>query len=237
MATRVSKKGNHLLWFTFNVTTWLIHSTMSIHWPFWIELIITLLLSSSTTVTPDFLTLIAQCWTHAIKTITCWQFMHIFIDIGYKILMKIILIMFSNISYLDHFHPNLLHMDCHSSCIRLVGIDLFRLYTLQVSHIRCMLLCIQIQELGAIWMCKFVINLSMHTYSWKCDKNLLNLFTWQFSQHGPLAHSASLTSLHVIGSQHGSRLLQSSNDPQSHSSPSSTIPFPQFLLAPSCILG
>lgn len=57
--------------------------------------------------------------------------------------------------------------------------------------------------------------------------------TWQFSQHGPLAHSASFTSLHVIGSQHGSRLLQSSNDPQSHSSPSSITPLPQFRREPS----
>jgi len=58
--------------------------------------------------------------------------------------------------------------------------------------------------------------------------------TEQFSQQGPVAHSASLISLQVIGSQHGSFLLQSSKEPQSHSSPSSTIPFPQFLLTSSC---
>lgn len=68
-------------------------------------------------------------------------------------------------------------------------------------------------------------------YGISCELNYY--VTWQFSQHGPLAHSASFTSLHVIGSQHGSRLLQSSNDPQSHSSPSSIRPLPQFRREPS----
>lgn len=53
--------------------------------------------------------------------------------------------------------------------------------------------------------------------------------TRQLSQQGPEAHSASFFNLHVIGSQQMSCLLHSSNVPQSHSSPSSTIAFPQFL--------
>lgn len=54
-------------------------------------------------------------------------------------------------------------------------------------------------------------------------------FTLQFLQQEPDAeHSASLTSLHVIGSQHGSFFWQLSNPPQSHSSFSSTILLPHF---------
>ena len=53
--------------------------------------------------------------------------------------------------------------------------------------------------------------------------------TWQFSQQGPVAHWASFISLHVMGSQQGSFFAQSSKVPQSHSSPSSTMPLPQFL--------
>ena len=55
--------------------------------------------------------------------------------------------------------------------------------------------------------------------------NMIRLFTLQSSQQGPAAHSASITSLQVIPSQQGS-FMHSSMVPQSHSSSSSTIPFP-----------
>lgn len=45
------------------------------------------------------------------------------------------------------------------------------------------------------------------------------------SQHFPVAHTAPAVSLQVLASQH--LVLQSSCSPQSHSSPSSTNPFPQ----------
>ena len=52
-------------------------------------------------------------------------------------------------------------------------------------------------------------------------------FNLQLTQHGPVEHSASTRSLHVIGSQQGSFVEHSVNDPQSHSSSSSIIPLPQ----------
>lgn len=59
------------------------------------------------------------------------------------------------------------------------------------------------------------------------------VLTLQLSQHRPFAHSASLFSLHVIASQHGS-LSHSSKLPQSQSSSSSTILLPQFRRTSSC---
>ena len=47
------------------------------------------------------------------------------------------------------------------------------------------------------------------------------------SQHSPDEQSASCFKRHVIGSQQGFMILQFSMFPQSHSSPGSTIPFPQ----------
>lgn len=65
----------------------------------------------------------------------------------------------------------------------------------------------------------------------QCRQNMqqkINL-TLQLEQQAPAAHSASDFSLQVIPSQHGSA-IQSSKEPQSHSSSSSIILLPQFLL-------
>jgi len=62
------------------------------------------------------------------------------------------------------------------------------------------------------------------------DRNIFSYLTLQSLQQGPVAHSASVVSLQVIGSQQGSYSLHSSIDPQSHCSPSSITLFPHDLL-------
>lgn len=64
---------------------------------------------------------------------------------------------------------------------------------------------------------------------WNCS-----LHTLQLLQHGPEAHSASVVSLQVIGSQQGSLSWHSSIVPQSQSSPSSTILFPHVRRITNC---
>jgi hypothetical protein len=70
------------------------------------------------------------------------------------------------------------------------------------------------------------VNASMGLYP-KGRSKVLVSFTLQLSQHGPGEHSASLFSLQVTASQHGSEFAQSSALPQSQSSPWSTTPLPQ----------
>lgn len=65
------------------------------------------------------------------------------------------------------------------------------------------------------------------------DKCIFSYLTLQSLQQGPDAHSASVVSLQVIGSQQGSYSLHSSIDPQSHCSPSSITLFPHDLLISS----
>lgn len=60
------------------------------------------------------------------------------------------------------------------------------------------------------------------------------VFTVQLLQQGPFAHCASFFSLQVMGSQQGSSFWHSSNEPQSHSSLSSTIRLPQCRFSSSC---
>lgn len=62
----------------------------------------------------------------------------------------------------------------------------------------------------------------------------ISVLTVQLLQQGPLAHCASFFSLQVIGSQQGSTFWHSSNEPQSHSSLSSTILLPQCRFSSSC---
>lgn len=61
-------------------------------------------------------------------------------------------------------------------------------------------------------------------------ERIFSYLTLQSLQQGPVAHSASVVSLQVIGSQQGSYSLHSSIDPQSHCSPSSITLFPHDLL-------
>lgn len=56
-------------------------------------------------------------------------------------------------------------------------------------------------------------------------------FTLQSLQQGPVAHSASVVNLQVMGSQQGSNSWHSSIVPQSHCSPSSITLFPHVLLS------
>jgi len=63
---------------------------------------------------------------------------------------------------------------------------------------------------------------------------LILFYTLQSLQQGPVAHSASVVNLQVIGSQQGSSSWHSSIVPQSHCSPSSITLFPHLLIS-NCI--
>jgi len=67
---------------------------------------------------------------------------------------------------------------------------------------------------------------------WRMNRILF--YTLQSLQQGPVAHSASVVNLQVIGSQQGSSSWHSSIVPQSHCSPSSITLFPHLLIS-NCI--
>jgi len=67
---------------------------------------------------------------------------------------------------------------------------------------------------------------------WRMNRILFH--TLQSLQQGPVAHSASVVNLQVIGSQQGSSSWHSSIVPQSHCSPSSITLFPHLLIS-NCI--
>jgi len=80
------------------------------------------------------------------------------------------------------------------------------------------------------------ISLYIYIYidivQWRMNRILFH--TLQSLQQGPVAHSASVVNLQVIGSQQGSSSWHSSIVPQSHCSPSSITLFPHLLIS-NCI--